>query len=100
MLPIQSRSLWDARASRTLTVTVGPVQQFPVRQKTRPGQLACAIRPGRLEQLAREVILRELLTASAARRERRPEAERQCRQPAEQPVHRQREQQEHLQPER
>ena len=41
----------------------------------------------------------ELLTASAARQERRPEAERQCRQPGQQPERRQQVQQERLQPE-
>src|SRR5581483_4454786 len=80
MLPIQSRSLWEERASRTLTVTV------QVHKKIRPGRSACAIRPGRLELIARPVILVELLTASAARRERRPEAEQRCCQPEEQPV--------------
>jgi hypothetical protein len=68
-------------------------------KKTRPGQFASAIRPGRLELTAREVILYELLTASAARRGRRPEAERQCRQPGQQPERRQQVQQERLQPE-
>jgi hypothetical protein len=58
MLPIQSRSLSEGRASRTLTVTVGP--KNTTSQKTRPGQFASAIRPGRLELIAREVILQRI----------------------------------------
>ena len=54
MLPIQSRSLWEERASRTLTLTVSAANSY---KNTRPGQLACAIRPGRLELNALEVIL-------------------------------------------
>src|SRR5690348_2902602 len=96
MLPIQSRSLWEKCASRTLTVTVQPVG---LPKSTRPGQFACAIRPGRLELIALAVILVELLTASAARQERRPEAEQRCCQPEEWPVHPQAEWQARQRPE-
>jgi hypothetical protein len=74
-------------------------------KKTRPGQLASAIRPGRLElkssgsnsespDLSNQAD--ELLT-SAAWQERRPEAERLCRQQEAQRVHQRPEQQVHPQ---